>query len=228
MAIGWEDVRAAVESRPAARVAEAVRSRAAVAVVLREAAAGLEILFIRRAEHPDDPWSGQMAFPGGRAEPGDADLAHTALRETLEETGIDLRRDAELLGPLDEVRAMARLRPMDLAITPFVFRLRAAVEPALSDEVRSLHWLSLDELVNPELRSTMEYAHRDAVLRFPCLRVQDLVIWGLTYRMFLGLLERMGLPPATAAPIAAEAASAATGTAPLPGTSAAGGGGGKG
>ena len=222
MAIGWDDVRAAVESRPAARVAEAVRSRAAVAVILREAAAGLEILFIRRAEHPDDPWSGQMAFPGGRAEPGDSDLAGTAARETLEETGIDLTRDAELLGPLDEVRAMARLRPMDLTITPFVFRLRAPVEPALSDEVRSLHWLALDELLSPELRSTMEYPHRDAVLRFPCLRVQDLVIWGLTYRMFLGLLERMGLPPATAAPLAAEAASAATGTEPAPGTSAAG------
>jgi 8-oxo-dGTP pyrophosphatase MutT (NUDIX family) len=223
VAIGWGDVRAAVESRPAARVAEAVRSRAAVAVIVREAAAGLEILFIRRAEHPDDPWSGQMAFPGGRAEPGDADLADTAARETLEETGIDLRRAAELLGPLDEVRAMARLRPMDLTITPFVFRLRDPVEPVLSDEVRSLHWLPLDELLNPELRSTMEYPHREAVLRFPCLRVQDLVIWGLTYRMFLGLLERMGLPPATAAPIAAEAASAATGTEPLPGTSAAGG-----
>jgi 8-oxo-dGTP pyrophosphatase MutT (NUDIX family) len=221
MSIGWDEVRAAVESRPAARVAEAVRSHAAVAVILREAAAGLEILFIRRADHPDDPWSGQMAFPGGRAEPGDADLADTAARETLEETGIDVARDAELLGPLDEVRAMARLRPMDLTITPFVYRLRRPVHPAPSDEVRSLHWLPLDELVNPELRSTMEYPHRDAVLRFPCLRVQDLVIWGLTYRMFLGLLERMGLPPAAAAPIAAEAASAATGSEPAPGTSAA-------
>jgi 8-oxo-dGTP pyrophosphatase MutT (NUDIX family) len=220
--ITWEDVRAAVASRPAVRVGESVGSRAAVAVILRDGERGLEILFIRRAEHPDDPWSGQMAFPGGRAEPGDADLSATAMRETREETGIDLARQAEMLGPLDEVRAMARMRPMDLAITPFVFRLRESVSPALSEEVRSLHWLALDDLVRPDLRSTMEYAHRDEVLRFPCLRVQDLVIWGLTYRMFLGLLERMGLPPATAAPIAAEAASAATGSTPVPGASTAG------
>jgi 8-oxo-dGTP pyrophosphatase MutT (NUDIX family) len=219
--ISWEDIRAAVGSRPSVTVAEAVGSRAAVAVIVRDGEAGLEILFIRRADHPDDPWSGQMAFPGGRAEPGDADLLATAVRETLEETGIDLARAADALGPLDEVRAMARMRPMDLAITPFVFRLRAPVTPTLSDEVRSLHWLALDDLVRPDLRSTMDYAHRDGVLRFPCLRVQDLVIWGLTYRMFLGLLERMGLPPATAAPIAAEAASAATGGTPVAGASAA-------
>jgi 8-oxo-dGTP pyrophosphatase MutT (NUDIX family) len=222
VAIGWDAVRAGVASRPGVRVSEAVGSRAAVAVVLREGNQGLDVLFMRRAEHPDDPWSGQMSFPGGRAEPGDADLAATAVRETLEETGIDLARDAELLGALDEVRAMARLRPMDLAITPFVFRLRAAVEPVPSAEVRSLHWLALDDLVRPDLVSTMEYPHREETLTFPCLRVQDLVIWGLTYRMFLGLLERMGLPAGTAAPLAKDAATAATGQAPLPGTSAAG------
>jgi 8-oxo-dGTP pyrophosphatase MutT (NUDIX family) len=219
--IQWDDIRAAVASRPSVRVADAVGSRAAVAVIVRDGAQGLELLFIRRAEHPDDPWSGQMAFPGGRSEPGDADLAATAVRETREETGIDLRADAELLGALDEVRAMARMRPMDLAITPFVFRLCNAVAPALSEEVRSLHWLPLEDLVHPHTRSTMDYAHRDAVLKFPCLRLQDLVIWGLTYRMFLGLLERMGLPAASAAPLAAEAASAATGGTPLPGSSAA-------
>jgi 8-oxo-dGTP pyrophosphatase MutT (NUDIX family) len=194
VAIGWDELAAAISVRPVARVPDEASSRAAVAVVVREGEAGLDVLFMRRAEHPDDPWSGQMSFPGGRAEPGDADLAATAVRETLEETGIDLARDAELLGPLDEVRAMARLRPMDLTIAPFVFRLRRAVEPTLSDEVAGLHWLALDELVRPDLRSTMEYLHLETRLTFPCLRVQDLVIWGLTYRMFLGLLERMGLP----------------------------------
>jgi 8-oxo-dGTP pyrophosphatase MutT (NUDIX family) len=212
--VGWEEIRAAVASRPGAQVPDAVGSRAAVAVVLRGAEGGLELLFIRRADHPDDPWSGQMAFPGGRAEPGDADLLATAVRETLEETGIDLQAHAELIGPLDELRAMARLRPVDLAITPFVFRLRGEVSPVLSDEVRSVHWLPLDELVRPDLRSTMEYPHRDAVLQFPCLRVQDLVIWGLTFRMFLGLLERLGLSAGEAAPLAAAAASAATGSTP--------------
>src|SRR5574341_145553 len=87
---GWEDVRRAL-SRTPARVEDEVSNRAAVAVVLRDGNPAIEILFIRRAEHPDDPWSGQMAFPGGRAEPGETDLLETAIRETAEEIGIDLR-----------------------------------------------------------------------------------------------------------------------------------------
>jgi 8-oxo-dGTP pyrophosphatase MutT (NUDIX family) len=195
--VGWPDIRAAVQSRPPQPVVEPVTARAAVAVVLRDGPRGIEILFIRRAEHPADPWSGQMAFPGGRAEKDDADRLATALRETREEIGIDLGREAEYLGALDEVRAMARMRPLDLAISPFVFRLRGRVDPVLSTEVRSLHWLPLDELLGPSRRSTHDYEHQGDTLQFPCLRVEELVIWGLTYRMFMSFQERFG--PAGAA-----------------------------
>jgi 8-oxo-dGTP pyrophosphatase MutT (NUDIX family) len=185
------DVHAALAAREPARVADPATSRAAVAVVLRDGPRGIEVLFIRRAEHPLDPWSGQMAFPGGRAEPGDADLRATAIRETLEEIGVDLAQ-AEALGSLDEIHAMARMRPMNLTITPFVFRLREPFEPALSDEVTSLHWLPLAELLGPARRSTMDYAHQGVAMQFPCFRVDDLVIWGLTYRMFMSFQERFG------------------------------------
>ena len=180
----WEHVERALASRKPARVTEPVASRAAVAAILREGAPGLEILFIRRAEHEGDPWSGQMGFPGGRAEPGEDDLSRTAVRETREETGIDLSRDADRLGRLDEVRAMARMRPLDLAITPFVFRLRSREEAILSEEVRSLHWLPLDGLLASATQSTMQYDYQGTSLEFPCLRFEGLVIWGLTYRMF--------------------------------------------
>jgi 8-oxo-dGTP pyrophosphatase MutT (NUDIX family) len=181
-----EHVRRALGSREPTRVLETVASRAAVALVLRDGPTGFELLFIRRAEHEGDPWSGQMGFPGGRAEPGE-DLHATAIRETGEETGIQLDRAGQALGRLDEVRAMARMKPMDLAITPFVFRLRAPVATVLSEEVRSLHWLSLDEVLAPAAQSTMEYDYQGARLQFPCLRKDDLVIWGLTYRMFTNL-----------------------------------------
>ena len=88
---------------------------------------------------------------------------------------------------------MARGRPVDLVIAPFVFRLRAPAEGAPSHEVGSLHWLSLERLLAPETRSTLEYAHEGTVLELPCLRIDGLVIWGLTYRMFASLaslLER--------------------------------------
>ncbi len=198
--VDLEHLRRALASREPTRVLEAVASRAAVALVLRDGPFGFELLFIRRAEHEGDPWSGQMGFPGGRAEPGE-ELASTAVRETCEETGIRLDRDGQPLGRLDEVRAMARMRPMDLAITPFVFRLRAPVATVSSEEVRSLHWLSLDDVLSPAAQSTMEYDYQGAKLQFPCLRMDGLVIWGLTYRMFTNLQT---LLQATAATVALE------------------------
>jgi 8-oxo-dGTP pyrophosphatase MutT (NUDIX family) len=159
-----------------------------VALVLRDAGPrGLELLFIRRAEHDKDPWSGQMGFPGGRAEPGDADLQATAVRETQEETGLDLAEDGEPLGALDEVKALARGRPVDLVIAPFVYRLRDPLDGTPSHEVVSLHWLPLERLLAPETRSTLQYPFEETALELPCLRIDGLVIWGLTYRMFENL-----------------------------------------
>jgi len=201
--LGWDDVRGALDARPATRVPAGQVRRAAVALVLRDGPSSIQLLFIRPAEHPEDPSSGQMAFPGGRAEPGDPDLRATAVRETEEEIGVDLAREAEYLGALDEVRAAARLRPVDLAISPFVFRLLGDASLRPNDEVRSLHWIALDELVREERRSMMDYSHQGSTLQFPCLRVEDVVIWGLTYRMFVGLQERFpsrATPPAAGPP----------------------------
>jgi 8-oxo-dGTP pyrophosphatase MutT (NUDIX family) len=194
----WEEIRAALVARTPARVTEPVRSRAAVALILREGSGGIEVLFIRRAEHPEDPWSGQMAFPGGRAEPRDPDLRSTAIRETREEIGVDLVTAGEFLGPLDEVRAMARMRPMNLSIMPFVFRLAEPVHPQLSEEVTSVHWLPLAPLMGTALRSSMDYVHQGVSLQFPCLRFEEIVIWGLTYRMFMSFQERFGTSGASA------------------------------
>jgi 8-oxo-dGTP pyrophosphatase MutT (NUDIX family) len=167
-----------------------------VALVLRDGGpGGIELLLIRRAEHEKDPWSGHMGFPGGRAEPGDSSLEATAVRETLEETGLDLSRDGERLGALDDVRALARGRPVDLVIAPFVFRLRRSGDGTPSHEVVSLHWLPLERLLASETRSTLQYHYEETVLELPCLRIDGLVIWGLTYRMFDNLravLERAG------------------------------------
>jgi 8-oxo-dGTP pyrophosphatase MutT (NUDIX family) len=190
--ISWDDLARALGGREPVRVGTDV-PRAAVALVLREGGpVGIELLFIRRAEHEKDPWSGHVGFPGGRAEPGDAGPKATAVRETLEETGLDLREDAEPLGALDEVKALARGRPLDLAIAPFVFRLRRPLDGAPSHEVVSLHWLPLEKLLAPETRSTLPYQHEGTVLDLPCLRVDGLVIWGLTYRMFENLALLLG------------------------------------
>jgi len=186
--IAWPELRAGLAAHSPTTIAGG-GMRAAVALVFRDGPrdAGLELLFIRRAEHEGDPWSGQIGFPGGRAEPGDETHDATAVRETLEETGLDLARDGERLGALDDVQAMARGRPVDLVIAPRVFRLLQRLEGEPSHEAVSLHWLPLDRLLDPASRSTFPYAHEGYALELPCLRIDELVIWGLTYRMFQSL-----------------------------------------
>ncbi len=185
----WPELIAALSGHTARPVVGSA-TRAAVALVLRDGpeGGGLELLFIRRAEQERDPWSGHIGFPGGRAEAGDESPEATAVRETLEETGLDLARDGERLGALDDVQAMARGRPVDLVIAPRVFRLRSRLDGAPSHEVESLHWLSLERLLADETRSTLSYQHEGAVLELPCLRLEGLVIWGLTFRMFQSLV----------------------------------------
>ena len=189
--IAWADLGRALARRDPVLVGADI-PRAAVALVLREGPGGLELLFIRRAEHEKDPWSGHMGFPGGRAEPGDAGPEATAVRETLEETGLDLGRDGERLGALDEVKALARGRPVDLVIAPFVFRLLRRLDGAPSHEVVSVHWLPLGRLLEPGTVSTLQYQYEETVLDLPCLRIDGLVIWGLTYRMFDSFASVLG------------------------------------
>jgi 8-oxo-dGTP pyrophosphatase MutT (NUDIX family) len=185
--VTWEALGRALAGRDPVPIAACSR-RAAVAMILRDGPAGIEILFIHRAEHPADPWSGHMAFPGGRAEEGEAPLL-TAIRESAEEVGIDLT-SAEPLGALDELQAVRRL-PIDLAIAPFVFRVGKDARVIPNHEVRGFYWLTVDELMGERFRSTFDYAEGGSVLRFPCFRVDDKVIWGLTYRMFSQLALRL-------------------------------------
>ena len=85
-----------------------------------------------------------MALPGGRRDPDDADVIATAVREAREEVGVDLTVDAEPIGRLDELRAVARHRPLDLVISPVVFALHRPVSLTLSPrEVESAVWVPL-------------------------------------------------------------------------------------
>ena len=65
-----------------------VERRSSVAVVLREGRGGgsgdFDVLYLRRRDLPSDPWSGQVAFPGCKRDPGDADDLATAVREAFE------------------------------------------------------------------------------------------------------------------------------------------------
>jgi 8-oxo-dGTP pyrophosphatase MutT (NUDIX family) len=182
-----------LRARPPERLeGERVRGRAAVAAILRERIAGApEVLFIRRAEKPGDPWSGHMAFPGGKQEPSDPDLASTARRETFEEIGLRLEAHGELLGELDDVPAYARGQITGMVVTPTVWLLRETPVLAPNHEVDEIHWASLPVLLSGELDTTIDYPWQGQTLRLPGYRVGERIVWGLTHRMLSILFERL-------------------------------------
>ncbi|MCS6797871.1 MAG: CoA pyrophosphatase [Myxococcota bacterium] len=160
------------------------RGGAAVAAILRGGTQGPEVLLIRRAHVVGDPWSGQMAFPGGRREPDDPDLLTTVLRETREEVGLDLAHDAELLGRLDDTPTH---RP-GLVVTPYVFALARSVTVRPSPrEVAEALWQPLAPLAAGHRDTTYRYVDPRGSFDLPAFDLEGRIVWGLTYRM-LGLL----------------------------------------
>jgi 8-oxo-dGTP pyrophosphatase MutT (NUDIX family) len=152
-----------------------------------------ELLLIRRAEDPRDPWSGQMALPGGRSEISDADLLSTARRETLEEVGIDLSL-AEHWGFLSAVRAGGTRVESKLWVTPCVFRLSGAKPLGTPNhEVAEVRWARLSDFGNPKYQTKVHVAHRGSDLVLPAWQVGDHRVWGLTYAI---VAQLAGLAPA--------------------------------
>lgn len=186
-----EEIRARLAANRPAVIVEPKVARASVALVLRDGVDGVELLLIQRATRDDDPWSGHMAFPGGRRDPDDADVVATAMRETREEVGIDLAADADVLGRLDELRAIARHRPLDLVISPIVFALQRPVRLALSPrEVEGAVWVPLSFFTSDGARATHRRTLDGIDSEFPAYRYQDrYTIWGLTHRILDGFLE---------------------------------------
>ena len=190
MVISVQDLRAAMASfRPQLLPHQDDMKKAAVAAVVRDGPEGAELLFIHRAEHPHDPWSGQMAFPGGRMDPLDADEMAAAIRETGEELGLDLAALGEPLGRLSDVAAVSRGRPLSLVIVPYVFAVVGEPALVLNHEVAEALWVPLGYLADFDNRSTLDWKLGSLTIPLPCYRFRDKVIWGLTFGMVDELLS---------------------------------------
>ncbi len=167
---------------------------AAVAIILRDRPDSAEVLLIRRSEVPGDPWSGHMAFPGGREAGSDVDLISTAIRETHEEVGLRLNRNEHFIGRLDDLPAVAGGRRAGLVIAPFVFAIQG--EPVLVPNVREVEetvWASLDRLASGASDATFSYTFERRTLALPAYDVDGRLVWGLTHRMLGALFEALDL-----------------------------------
>lgn len=169
---------------------EGVR-RAAVALIFRAGADGKpELLFIKRSDYPADPWSGQVAFPGGREEPGDASLADTAARETREELGIDLGRDGTFIGTLDDLRPRINRLP-DVIVRPYVVLLKSYEPMLLSHEVALAFWIPLAAVKEAESWRETQVLARGIQMNTRAFHHQGHIVWGMTERILgqmLGLI----------------------------------------
>lgn len=169
--------------------------RAAILLALRAQPTGEpELLMIKRAEAERDPWSGHIACPGGRMEPGDRDLAVTAVRETWEETGIDVARDGRLLGQLDDLRPRSSLLPQ-IVIRPYVALVRAGVEIIPSLEVASAFWVPLSALREQGAWGMGLVHSRSGRRTVSVFQHGEHTVWGITERVLRQFLTYVGTPP---------------------------------
>lgn len=194
--------RRALNPHPPRPKAEPGRGHAAVALILRSGARGAEILYIERAAHPRDPWSGNLAFPGGRIDPTDGGIRQAAERETHEELGLDLRR-AHYLGTLDDILGAH----LPVRVSCCVYGLPEG-EPAPlrpNHEVRDHFFIPLATLRDPERHIITGIDWNGGLRETPALVLSPPdrpLLWGITYRLTTQFLDRIGqpLPPPSALP----------------------------
>ncbi|KAF2491895.1 NUDIX-domain-containing protein [Lophium mytilinum] len=121
-----------------------------------------ELLFIKRATRAGDNWNGHVALPGGKRDPEDEDDQVTAVREAMEEVGVDLSyAHAIAIGNLPQRVVTTSWGKVPLMVLcPYIFLLTSPSIPPLRlqpTEVASTHWVSLRALLSPAQR-TFEYA----------------------------------------------------------------------
>ncbi len=190
-----DQIRRGLQDYEPTLVDDDVERRAAVAVVLRERRGEPEVLLIHRADKDGDPWSGHMAFPGGRMDPEDPHIEFVARRETFEEVGVSLDR-APVLGRIDDLQGRNAGKPNSMVISAFVYHVAEPPAQLVLEEaeVQGAFFFPLWEMANPD-RHVRRQFHETGEWEFPGIVVGDPdlhVVWGLTYRFIEVLYGAVG------------------------------------
>jgi 8-oxo-dGTP pyrophosphatase MutT (NUDIX family) len=174
---------------PARKLLRRLMKRSAVAMILQVREGELHILMIKRAEREGDPWSGHMAFPGGRMDKTDAHGYAVAVRETEEEVGLSLGREDQCIGRLTDLNARPHRGTFGMAVSPFVFRLEREVQFTPNHEVAEVVWVPLEFLLDTDNREKMVWKYKGVEIPMPCYMYEDRRIWGLSLMMLDELLD---------------------------------------
>jgi 8-oxo-dGTP pyrophosphatase MutT (NUDIX family) len=163
--------------------------RSAVAMILQVRAGELHILMIKRADREGDPWSGHMAFPGGRMDKADAHGYAVAVRETEEEVGLSLGPQDQCIGRLSDLNARPHKGTFGMAVSPFVFRLEREVTFTPNYEVAEVVWVPLEFLLDTDNREKMTWEYKGVKIPMPCYMYGKRCIWGLSLMMLDELMD---------------------------------------
>ncbi|MGH7800427.1 MAG: NUDIX hydrolase [Thermodesulfobacteriota bacterium] len=164
---------------------------AAVVAILRKEQNRYSMLFIKRPESQGDPFSGHMAFPGGKMKVEDKSKLETAIRETIEETGIDLNRIGRILGELDDVSPI-NPRANHYVVTPYIAYLTEDSEIKPNDEVASAIWIPVFHFMNENAFERRVVEKHGKELEEFIYHYQNHVIWGMTARILHQFLSLTG------------------------------------
>lgn len=155
---------------------------AAVGVVLVPNGESADILLVKRARRRGDPWSGHIAFPGGRIHRSDGNLKQTLVRELREEVGLNVGM-GRVLGALETLSPSNRPA---LKVTPFLILFDGRPELSMSDEIEGAFWVDIYDLAHG-LSERGDWGR--SVRAGPVYHVKDLVVWGMTARLIRRMLE---------------------------------------
>ena len=171
-------------------------TRAAVAMILRTSPSGPEVLLVERATRDDDPWSGDLGFPGGKIEASDGNEQIAAERETLEEVGLNLS-SSRFLGRFPDIVGAH----LPIRVSCFVYGLLTPASITLEDEINRAFWIPLQTLCDPRRHIDVAVLFGGTTMTRPAIRIFEpgkTVLWGITYRLVIEFLQRLDFPLASA------------------------------
>jgi 8-oxo-dGTP pyrophosphatase MutT (NUDIX family) len=168
------------------------RGHAAVAMLLRERDSRPEVLFIVRALHEQDPWSGNIGFPGGRLSYAEETPQQAAERETLEELAVDLQQ-ARWLGQLDDLYGAI----MPVLVSCFVYQTEEPLLLQPNYEIAKTFWCPLATLLEPARHQHETFAYRGLKRTHPVVDLlgeEQPFLWGITFRLLQNFFAACDLP----------------------------------
>lgn len=151
---------------------------AAVSIITIE---NKEVLILKRAINELDPWSGHLSLPGGKIEADDDSPLDAAVRETMEECGIELdKSSASALPP----EIAGNRQNSSLKVLPYHFNLESRPEIILALDEHSEHfWVPLDYL-SDQSNHQYDFLSKDHPEKlFPYINIGNSCLWGFTYKV---------------------------------------------